>query len=660
MRHIGLIVVIGLAALGLARGAETVHYGTHRFVGDVIGAGSSNAVESSTMVVLWETNNWTPPAATNYLGEFDSYAGFTAEGSKAAWSVYVQPNGEGWSLSQTNVPVNAYLVLEIPAIDGDNSLSNFVLYGYSDPTTYGRTNDLTSQYLLVRRPWTGHQAANKSYVDATHADLSGWATFAAGTNVYLDGQQLWMNMDWAWTNSVSTNGSELALLDAGVPVVSVNDGASRYLPIATYEYDTNGYIRLGVDTNLVSGTLVVETSPTVEHPRWWRIASTSSQPDATNGLYIATVSTNDVLGFLRARDVQGIHQASIAADAQIAGMLSASNLVIRGPTLSNQVFGLVNNGESLWVTGEGGYWMLSVGYRDGDITRVNGTLTADQIILGEGQQHSIVNMGARISGVAMTNNWVYADGAKIGATGANVISDSGSKINGVGITNGVVSTPILKPQQLVEVFDECWDVTKWTSRGASGTILNSPNATYTEEAFYGVQGMLSLFTLNNAVYYAFYTYGAPRTFHVTPTNTFELSASLYWPATTDDDRPRFEFGVTYAYDPTTYTNYTSNKSVFVRAHSNDLYLCVVSGTSNGSTNYLGIVSNQWMDVRFVLTTTNSTLYTNGVLAMVEETDLGVRSFSPSLYIYRDAGNTNYKRYKFSMDWMRIRTTTNRK
>jgi len=57
MKRLFFLATMPLAAACIWS-AETVHYGTHRFVGDVIGAGSTNAVESSSRVVIWETNNW--------------------------------------------------------------------------------------------------------------------------------------------------------------------------------------------------------------------------------------------------------------------------------------------------------------------------------------------------------------------------------------------------------------------------------------------------------------------------------------------------------------------------------------------------------------------------------------------------------------------------
>jgi len=194
-----------------------------------------------------------------------------------------------------------------------------------------------------------------------------------------------------------------------------------------------GYYRLAFDG--LAGSLTIWVPDEAGTYNAAALVTDSVAVGSTNTLGVSQLVAGSGVS-LSPTNGRGVVTVSIAADAQIAGMLSASNLVIRGPTLSNKVFGLVNNGESLWVTGEGGYWMLSVGYRDGDITRVNGTLTADQIILGEGQQDSIMDGGARISGVAMTNNWVYADGAKIGATGTNVIADGGSSINGVRMTNG--------------------------------------------------------------------------------------------------------------------------------------------------------------------------------------------------------------------------------
>jgi len=59
------------------------------------------------------------------------------------WSVLCSPDGVTWQQAPTNTAVDVALILSIGDLDGDNSISNFVLYGFSDPTTYGRTNDLT-------------------------------------------------------------------------------------------------------------------------------------------------------------------------------------------------------------------------------------------------------------------------------------------------------------------------------------------------------------------------------------------------------------------------------------------------------------------------------------------------------------------------------------
>lgn len=317
IRLIGLAGLAGLLGAGNGWGAETVHYGTHRFVGEVIGAGGSNAVESSSLVVIWQTNNWTP-GSSNYLGEFDSYAGYAVEGSDAAWGMYRSVDGATWGVGPTNVAVRLALVQEIGALAGTATISNLVVYGFTDPSTYLRTNDLSKQYLLVRRPQWDREAASKAYVDQAHAD---WSAFAASTNVYLDGQDLWCNMDYAWTNAIDTNGAVLALTRAGVEVLRIDDGASAYLPIAAYQV-TNEMLYIGVATQLVSGTVLLDSSATIAHPRWRRISSQTSQPDATNGMYIVSTAASNVLGFVRAYDYRGLPKVVIHGDLTVSGALA--------------------------------------------------------------------------------------------------------------------------------------------------------------------------------------------------------------------------------------------------------------------------------------------------------------------------------------------------
>ncbi len=168
---------------------------------------------------------------------------------------------------------------------------------------------------------------------------------------------------------------------------------------------------------------------------------------ASNLTALYVTASNSVLAYgpVISRDgfevkFPGGEQTAFIADTdgrvEAAGNLSVSNLMIAGPTASNQVFWLNNDGEALNIFGETGTTMLRVPYNEGWTIEARGNFAADSLAVGATGTNVIGDSGSRVSGVAMTNNWVYADGAKIGATGTNVIADGGSSINGVRMTNG--------------------------------------------------------------------------------------------------------------------------------------------------------------------------------------------------------------------------------
>jgi hypothetical protein len=120
------------------------------------------------------------------------------------------------------------------------------------------------------------------------------------------------------------------------------------------------------------------------------------------------VAAGDIQGFLRARDIVGQHLATLAADATVTGQLSVSNLMIAGPTASNQVFWLNNDGEALNIFGETGTTMLRVPYNEGWTIEARGNFAADSLAVGATGTNVVSDAGTRLNGVGMTNGWLWA------------------------------------------------------------------------------------------------------------------------------------------------------------------------------------------------------------------------------------------------------------
>jgi hypothetical protein len=245
-----------------------------------VAASITNALQIGGLYEVFSTNNWAP-AASNYLGTIQSYAGssLTVTSTVAenlmpppSVDIYISTDGTTWTQGFTNVPV---LLSVTTALTNDNyAVSNLTIFAYANPATVDAVTDARDQTILVDTPLADAdtaQIANVEYVTARRAEL--WSGYPATSTVNLMSQLLDFGGGWRMQSS----GTNWQFRVAGVPVMDASAiiGSATNLVLTNWVALTNAY---GLATNfsftiLDAGDALISVETSTDLDDWLQLGA---------------------------------------------------------------------------------------------------------------------------------------------------------------------------------------------------------------------------------------------------------------------------------------------------------------------------------------------------------------------------------------------------
>ncbi len=258
-----------------------------------ITATTGNVIINSDEYAAWVTNGAIRfTGITNNIGvvlsngfsrgEFEDYGPGTF---KASWTI----DGTNWSDYATNTPVTVGFIrqMTVPGDANAMGVSNVVLYSWTMPWLFGKTNYVRSQKVIVDRPRLEDAAAPLRTVKAlalhTVRTRTNWARIPAQAQVDVNGHSERLTAEWRRTASADTNADNLNWEWAGTNIWTVSGPPTVSVDQTTYAVVMSDLtnVLVTLPAAYTSSVPVVLFAQRIDAPEWTRLARTATATNET-------------------------------------------------------------------------------------------------------------------------------------------------------------------------------------------------------------------------------------------------------------------------------------------------------------------------------------------------------------------------------------------
>jgi hypothetical protein len=276
------------------------------------GTGSdTNFIQESARFNAWSTNymkfgslgsnSWSG-AGTNVLGLWltNGFAGAEETSLGGLYRVIWTADYTNWSSVMTNIPVAIGVSRELACMgctgNDPDGLTNLVIWSWTNPDVFGKTNSVLSQLLQVDSPRTDSSVTPKSWVlnniaRMSHDTNKNWSATRAVSRVDVEDfglsldSQFEIVVDKSQSNYFSVN-----MTDIGERFWQAR---STNAPARITEIQAGGWagtnpVTIYIETNGLAAAPTVEYASSFQDPQWRLVPNaTNSYPEtATNDCYM--------------------------------------------------------------------------------------------------------------------------------------------------------------------------------------------------------------------------------------------------------------------------------------------------------------------------------------------------------------------------------------
>ena len=277
------------------------------------------------LVTNWIASTGT---GTNVLGITltNGFSGADWQNVGGAYNVMQSTDGTNWTKEFTNVPVQLAVIRSIAPLDGASGVTNVVVFTWSQPVMFQRTNSVLSQFVLADRPKLANQVSTRQWVldwiAKMIAEQINWANIHAKTNVSLDGRAVATDARYVWTDDrSSTNYTALNLTESGVTVFQLaTSNLWAHINSLSVGFGSSP-VTVCVATNGLPGAPVLQWAARAYDPQWTQITNAAA---LTNAQWVFTLSSPPPTGYFRAMCIYG-YSATVKGTLRADGVLVTSN-----------------------------------------------------------------------------------------------------------------------------------------------------------------------------------------------------------------------------------------------------------------------------------------------------------------------------------------------